>query len=105
MKNNSFKYTFYFGLLIILVLSGLIVSVSINIYNSINNKILTKPKKEETTVIELPSNSPEKEIIHDTVYLEKPTIKVIDTQKQKKVTYQSPQIIKVDTSLSGDSIK
>ena len=57
MKNNSFKYTFYFGLLIMLTVSGLITLVSINIYKTIynNNPI----KKGKTEVIEIPI-TPEK---------------------------------------------
>ena len=92
MKNNSFKYTFYFGIIIILVICGLVTSVSINIYNSINNRIQTK--KQDSVVVEIPI-IPEKEIIHDTIIVEKIITKPIDSSKPKK---------EVDTSRFNDSI-
>jgi len=91
MKNNSFKYTFYFGLIVILVICGLITSVSINIYNSINNRIQTK--KQDSVVVEVPI-IPEKEIIHDTIIVEKIITKPMDSSKPKK---------EIDTSRFNDS--
>lgn len=91
MKNNSFKYTFYFGLLIMLVICGLITSISINVYNSVNNRIQTK--KQDSVVVEVPM-IPEKEIIHDTIIVEKIITKPIDSSKPKK---------EVDTSRFNDS--
>jgi hypothetical protein len=92
MKNNSFKYTFYFGLIIMLVICGLITSISINVYNSINNRI--KIKRQDSVIVEVPI-TPEKEIIHDTVIVEKIVTKPIDSSKPKKV---------VDTSHFNDSV-
>ena len=100
MKKNTFKYTFYFGLLIILGLTVLLTTVSFNIYKSVVDKMSTT--KEEECVVEVPITS-EKEIIHDTVYFEKPT-KQIDTPKQKKGSTPSVQILTEDTSHSNDSI-
>lgn len=92
MKKNSFKYTFYFGLIIILFLCGFITSVSINIYSSLHNRIQTK--KQDTIVNELPPLPPEKEVIHDTVVVEKIVLKPVDSSKPKK---------EKDTTLSQDS--
>ena len=99
MKNNSFKYTFYFGLLIMLTVSGLITLVSINIYKTIynNNPI----KKEKTEVIET-TVTLEKEIIHDTLFIERP--KPINVSIPKKET-KLIQSKKIDTLPSfNDSV-
>ena len=72
MKKNTFKYTFYFGLLIILGLTVLLTAVSFNIYKSKKNNVTIK--KEEERVVEVPLLL-DKEIIHDTIYFEKPIYK------------------------------
>jgi hypothetical protein len=98
MKNNSFKYTFYFGLLIILIVCALITSVSINIYKTIynNNPI----KKEKIEVIETPITF-EKEIIHDTLFIERPKpINVLIPKKETKLI----QPKKIDTTSFNDSV-
>ena len=101
MKNNSFRNTFYLGLIIVLVLSGLITLISINIYRSFNGINSSKIKK-DSSVVELPL---EKEIVHDTIYLEKTpvasSIKPIDTPKQKK---EIKVLEKTDTTRK-DSVK
>ena len=98
MKNNSFKYTFYFGLLIMLTVSGLITLVSINIYKTIynNNPI----KKGKTEIIEIPVTA-EKEIIHDTFFIERP--KPINVSISKKET-KLIQPKKIDTTSFNDSV-
>ena len=98
MKNNSFKYTFYFGSLIMLTISALITLVSINIYKTIynNNPI----KKEKTEVIEA-SVILEKEIIHDTLFIERP--KPINVSIPKKET-KLIQPKKIDTTSFNDSV-
>jgi hypothetical protein len=75
-----------------LVICGLITSISINVYNSINNRLQTK--KQDSVVVEVPI-IPEKEIIHDTIIVEKIISKSIDSSKPKK---------EVDTSRFNDSI-
>lgn len=92
MKNNSFKYTFYLGLLIMLVVCVLITSLSINVYNTINNKFHVK--KQDSVVVEVPI-TPEKEIVHDTVFIERVIVKPMDSTKPKKET---------DTSKYNDSV-
>lgn len=100
MKKNTFKYTFYFGLLIILGLTVLLTAVSFNIYKSISNKVTIK--KEEERVVEVPLLL-DKEIIHDTIYFEKPIVKQVDTPKQKKGINPIIQTT-VDTPFINDSI-
>jgi len=81
MKNNSFRYTFYFGLSIILVLCGVIALISINVYSTFQDK--SHRKKQDTVSIEVPI-VPEKQIVHDTVIVEKIVVKSIDTSIPKK---------------------
>ena len=101
MKNNSFKYTFYFGLLIMLTVSGLITLVSINIYKTIynNNPI----KKEKTEVIEIPI-TPEKEIIHDTLFIERPKPINVSIPKKEIKSVKLIESKKIDTSSFNDSV-
>lgn len=100
MKKNTFKYTFYFGLLIILGLTILLTAISFNIYKSVVNKMSTT--KEEEHVVEVPF-TPEKEIVHDTIYFERPQ-KQVDTPKQKKGSIPSVKVLTEDTSHVNDSI-
>ena len=80
MKKNTFKYTFYLGLVVILGLTILLTALSFNIYKSISGKISVK---EEENVVEV-SLPPIKEIIHDTIFLEKQVPKIADTPKKIK---------------------
>jgi hypothetical protein len=101
MKNNSFKYTFYFGLLIILIVCALITSVSINIYKTVynNNRI----KKEKIEVIETPVIL-EKEIIHDTLFIERPKPINVSTPKKETKIIKLIQPKKIDTTSFNDSV-
>ena len=92
MKNNSFKYTFYLGLLIMLFVCALITSISINVYTTISGRY--QVKKQDSVVVEVPI-IPEKEIVHDTVFIEKVIVKPIDSSKPKK---------EIDTSKYNDSV-
>ncbi len=92
MKNNSFKYTFYLGLLIMLFVCVLITSISINVYTTISSRY--QVKKQDSVVVEVPI-VPEKEIVHDTVFIEKVIVKPIDSSKPKK---------EIDTSKYNDSV-
>jgi ABC-type lipoprotein release transport system permease subunit len=101
MKNNSFRQTFYLGLLILIILSGLLTIISVNVYNSFSRK-LKKTNVEDTTVsVEEVSIK-----IHDTIYLDKPVFK--DTSKVIpviKVKPSTPNISKkLDTTKSLDTI-
>ena len=101
MKNNSFKYTFYFGSLIILTISALITLVSINIYKTIynNNPI----KKGKTEIIEIPVTA-EKEIIHDTLFIEHPKPIIVSTPKKEIKSIKLIESKKIDTSSFNDSV-
>jgi hypothetical protein len=81
-----------------LTISALITLVSINIYKTIynNNPI----KKEKTEVIEA-SVILEKEIIHDTLFIERP--KPINVSIPKKET-KLIQPKKIDTTSFNDSV-
>jgi len=101
MKNNTFKHTFYLGLLIILIITGFLTALSFNIYKTLTNKFLIK--KEDSSVVKTPFIN-EKEIIHDTVFVEKPIIKPIVFTTLKKET-KLIQSKKIDTSSSfNDSV-
>lgn len=101
MKNNSFKYTFYFGLLIMLTVSGLITLVSINIYKTIyNNNPIKKGKIE---IIEIPVTA-EKEIIHDTLFIEHPKPITVSTPKKEIKSVKLIESKKIDTSSFNDSV-
>ena len=100
MKNNSFKYTFYFGSLIILTISAVITLFSINIYKTIYNN--NPVKKEKTEVIQNQMTL-EKEVIHDTIFVEKPIIKPIVFTTPKKET-KLIQSKKIDTTSFNDSV-
>jgi hypothetical protein len=99
MRNNSFRQTFYLGLLILLILSGLLTLIGINVYKSYSTKLNSK-NVEDTMVSEETIN------IHDTIYLEKPilkdTFKVIPVNKVKPII---PNVSKkLDTTKSLDTI-
>ena len=101
MRNNSFRQTFYLGLLVLLILSGLITIIGINIYKSYSTKI--KNSNVEDTFVNLEDVSKN---IHDTVYIEKPnhkdTSKVIHIDRVKPTT--SNVVKKLDTTKSLDTI-
>lgn len=101
MRNNSFRRTFYLGLLILLLLSGLLTLIGINVYNSFSTK-RNNTNVEDTMV----SDSNQSIHIHDTIYLDKPiikdTVKVIPVIKVKPNTSNISK--KLDTIKSFDSI-
>ena len=101
MRNNSFRQTFYLGLLILILLSGLLTIIGINVYNSFSTKL--KKTNTEDTAVNLESESIG---IHDTVYLEKPirkdTSKVIHVDKIKPIISNVTK--KLDTTKSLDTI-
>jgi hypothetical protein len=101
MRNNSFRQTFYLGLLVLLILSGLITIIGVNVYKSYSTKI--KNSNVEDTFVNLEDVSKN---IHDTVYIEKPnhkdTSKVIHIDRVKPTT--SNVVKKLDTTKSLDTI-
>lgn len=102
-KNNSFKVTFYLGLIIIIMLVSIITLIVFNVYRSLEPK-LRKDKVE----IFIDNGEPEKEIIHDTVYVDKPRVKINDTPKNVSTVKPkiNPVVLeKTDTSVIVDSVK
>jgi hypothetical protein len=100
-KNNSFKKTFYLGVIIILFIISISTLFVINIYKSLSHNF--KKDKIETYIEDVKS---EKEIVHDTVYLDKPIVKVNDTPKN--VTVVTPNSIdpeKTDVTITSDTTK
>jgi hypothetical protein len=87
-KNNSFKTTFYLGLIILLIIGSVVSLIVVNVFNFLAPKF-TKDKVE----IYIDDVTPEKEIIHDTVYIDKPTVKINNTPKN--VTTVTPKSLPV----------
>ena len=90
-KNNSFKTTFYLGLIILLIIGSVVSLIVVNVFNFLAPKF-TKDKVE----IYIDDVTPEKEIIHDTVYIDKPTVKINNTPKN--VTTVTPKSLPVTQS-------
>ena len=102
-KNNSFRTAFYLGLLIIIMLVSILTLIIVNLYRSLEPKF-TKDKVE----VFIDSGEPVKEIIHDTVYVDKPRVKLNDTPKN--ITIVKPKTLpdvseKIDTLVIVDSVK
>ena len=101
MRNNSFRQTFYLGLLILILLSGLLTIIGINVYKSYSSKM--KNSNIEDTFVNVDDVSKN---IHDTVYLEKPirkdTSKVIYVDKVKPIPSNVTK--KLDTTKTLDTI-
>jgi len=75
-KNNSFKTIFYLGLIVLLLIGSIVSLIVINLFNALSPKF-TKDKVE----IYIDDVTPEKEIIYDTVYIDKPIVKINNTPK------------------------
>jgi hypothetical protein len=107
-KNNSFKMTFYLGLMVLLIIVSISTLIIVNVFNALSPK-LTKDKPE----IYIDDVKPEKQIIYDTVYIDKPRVKVSDIPKNVTVVKpkSSPVISNekdtnnVTKPIIGDTIK
>jgi hypothetical protein len=101
MRNNSFRQTFYLGLLILILLSGLLTIIGINVYSSFSSKI--KNSNVEDTFMNVEDVTKN---IHDTIYIEKPnhkdTSKVIHMDRVKPTP--SNVVTKLDTTKNLDTI-
>jgi hypothetical protein len=75
-KNNSFKTIFYLGLIVLLLIGSIVSLIVVNLFNVLSPKF-TKDKVE----IYIDDVTPEKEIIYDTVYIDKPIVKINNTPK------------------------
>jgi hypothetical protein len=107
-KNNSFKMTFYLGLMVLLIIVSISTLIIINVFNALSPKLI-----KDKTEIYIDDVKPEKQIIYDTVYIDKPRVKVSDTPKNVTVVKpkSSPVISNekdtnnVTKPIIGDSIK
>ena len=102
-KNNSFKTTFYLGLIVLTVITSTLMLIGYNIFKSVAPKF-----KKDKLEIYMDTFQPEKEIIHDTVYIDKPHVKSNDTPKSFiSVKPKSiPEVSKKqDSSVTIDTIK
>ena len=102
MRNNSFRRTFYLGLLVLLILSGLLTIIGVNVYKTYSSKM--KNSNIEDTFVNVGDDLNK---VHDTIYLEKPifkdTSKIIRVDKVKPTSSNVTK--KLDTTKSLDTIK
>ena len=84
-KNNSFKTTFYLGLIVLTVITSTLMLIGYNIFKSVAPKF-----KKDKLEIYIDDVKPEKEIIYDTVYVDKPRVKINDTPKNVTVVKTKP---------------
>jgi hypothetical protein len=100
-KNNSFKTTFYLGLIILFVFASTTTLIIFNLFNILSPKF--KKNKPEIYIDDV---KPEKEIVHDTVYVDKPIVKVNNIPKNTTVIKTTPVVsIKIDTTIVLDTTK
>jgi hypothetical protein len=103
MKNNSFRKTFYLGLVFLLILSGILIVVGVNIYKAVSttNK---KPIIEDVVII---YEKPEDSLVSNTPNFEKPIIKdTIKPIEKVKIPTVSPVVmVKKDTTNKSDSVR
>jgi hypothetical protein len=92
-KTDSFKTTFYLGLVLFTAVSLILFLIIYNLFNSLSPKF--KKNKPEIYIDDV---KPEKEIVHDTVYVDKPIVKVNNIPKNTSVIKTTPVVlIKKDT--------
>jgi len=95
-RNNSFRMTFYLGLCIILFIVSILTTIIVNIWRALEPKL--KKEKVEVVAEQYPLDT---EKIHDTIFVEKPSTKIIDSpkviKKQIGVVETRDTIISVDT--------
>jgi hypothetical protein len=102
MKNNSFKQTFYLGLVILISVTSFLILIGYNVFIALEPKF--KKDKVETYVNE---SQFEKEIVHDTIYVDRPVVKINDTPKNVTVIKPKKTLIvpeKRDTIINVDTI-
>ena len=84
-NNNSFNKTFYLGLIVLTLTISVITLVFINLYRYVSPKF--KNDKIEIITHEI---KPEKQIIHDTVYIDRLVVK--NNEITKNVSVIKPKI-------------
>lgn len=100
LKNNSFRHTFYLGLLIIFLIGSLLLLIGVNVYNSITPKF-----KKDKLEIYIETVEPKKDTIHDTIYIDKPVVKSNNTPKSIVKTKPKETSIVVDSTVIIDTVK
>ena len=102
-KNNSFRMTFYLGLTIIGLAVSFLTLIAINVYDALTPKF-----KKDKLEIYIDDVKPEKEIVYDTIYIDRPRVKNNDTPKNVTIvtTKKTPIVSeKNDTTIVVDTIK
>ena len=102
-KNNSFRMAFYLGLTIIVLVVSFLTLITVNVYNALTPKF-----RKDKLEIYIDDVKPEKEIVHDTIYIDRPRVKIDDTPKNiTSVTPKKTPIVseKNDTTIVVDTIK
>lgn len=102
-KNNSFRMTFYLGLTIIVLAVSFLTLIAINIYDALTPKF-----RKDKLEIYIDDVKPEKEIVRDTIYIDRPRVKSNDTPKNvTSVTPKKTPVVseKNDTTIVVDTIK
>jgi hypothetical protein len=102
-KNNSFKTTFYLGLIVLTVITSILMLIGYNIFRAVTPKF-----KKDKLEIYIEDVKPEKEIVHDTIYVDKPRVKVDDSPKNVTVVKlkSAPVVLeKIDTTIILDTVK
>jgi hypothetical protein len=102
-KNNSFKTTFYLGLIFLFVFTSITTLILFNLFN-----ILSPKFKKDKPEIYIDDVKPEKEIVHDTIYIDRPIVKTNNIPKNVTVIKSKsvPVVLeKPDTTIHLDTIK
>lgn len=104
-KNNSFKLTFYLGLCIMFIIVTFLTLIIVNVWRTLEPKL----KKDKVEIVVSEQHSLDDETIHDTIFIEKSSLKTIDSQKiveVRKVNKKPVNIIETkDTVISVDTLK
>jgi hypothetical protein len=102
MKNNSFKQTFYLGLVILISVTSFLILIGYNVFIAFAPKF---KKYKIENYVDKPQF--EKEIVYDTIYLDRPIVKINDTPKNITVIKPKKTLItleKRDTIINVDTI-
>ena len=103
MRNNSFRKTFYLGLVFLLILSGLLIVVGVNVYKAVSttNK---KPIVEDVVIIQ---ENPEDSLVSNISNFEKPMVKdTIKPVEKVNIPTISPVVtIKKDSTNNSDTVR
>ena len=107
-RNNSFRTTFWMGLLVMMMIVSILWLIVINVFHFVSPKLVSEKKVEVSIETEQKSEYVEPIKTHDTIYIEKPIVKPFDTPKsyiQPKPKVTLPISEKEDTTKINDTIK